>query len=94
MTTWEEAIEAAIRKEITILGKNVALRTARQVSSIEIADDGSVTGLEQDGKQCLTDLVEAYQDIGGAVSATLIARSIKQIGGDNLDLPDILAERV
>lgn len=94
MTTWEEAIEAAIQKEINVLGKTVALRTARQVPGLEVEDDGRVTGLERDGKQCLAELVGAYQDIGGAVSATLIARSIKQSGGDDLDLPDILAERI
>lgn len=94
MTTWNEALEAAIQKEIDVLGKNVAVRTARQVEGLDVGDDGSVTTLNRDGKQCLADLVEAYQDVGGAVSATLIARSIKQAGGDDLDLPDVLAERI
>lgn len=94
MTTWEDAIETTIRKEMDVLGSKVALRAARDIAGLEVDEEGSVTGLDRDGKQCLTELVEAYQDIGGAVSATLIARSIKEAGGDDLDLPDILAERL
>lgn len=94
MPTWDEVIGAAIQKEMKVLGETIALRTARKVDGLDVGDDGTVTSRGRDGKQCLQDLVEAYQEIGGAVSATLIARSIADIGGGELDLPQVIAERI
>lgn len=94
MVTYTDVIEAAIEKETDVLGKDAALRVAKRVSGLEVSDDGSVDEMSRDEKEILEDLVEEYQDVAGSVAATLIARKIKDIGGEELDLPQILLERM
>lgn len=94
MVTYTDVIEAAIDKEADVLGKDAALRVAGRVSGLTVGDDGTVEGMDRDEKEILKDLVEEYQDVAGSVAATLIARRISDIGGEELDLPQIILERM
>lgn len=94
MTSYEDIITAAIKREIDILGEDVALRRARAVDGLTVSDDGTVTGIDRAGKDVLGDLVDTYVEYAGSVSATLIARSISNMDLGGIELPENLAERV
>jgi hypothetical protein len=94
LTSYDELIEAAIEKEKGVLGDDAALEAADSVDGFSTDDEGNVTALEGNGKEVLGRLVEKYEDVGGQVTASLIARKIKKAGGEDLDLPDNLAERI
>lgn len=94
MATYRDLIEAAIDRETDILGQGYAVKTARTVDGIEVADDGSVESLSGDGKDVLEALVEAYKEECGQAAVTLIAKRLAKEGADDLDLPEILAGRM
>lgn len=94
MTSYDGLIEAAIEKEKRVLGDDAALDVAESVEGFSTDDEGKVTALEGNGKEVLGRLVEKYEDVGGQVTASLIARNIKKVGGEELELPNNLAERI
>lgn len=95
MSGYKKLIEAAIEREKDILGEELAVNIAQDVAELEITDDGKVENINDGGKHALAKLVESYQDIGGAVSASLIAKELKENGiGEDLDLPEKLQERM
>lgn len=93
MSEYREAIETAIDKEKDVLGRKTALQVAENVSGLEVDEDGEVQELAGEARAVLDDLVESYQDVGGSVSASLIAKRLKKEDLDDLELPDRLEER-
>lgn len=76
------------------VGGRMAVSAAQRVEGLRVADDGEILGLGRDGKAILADLLDAYIDLGGTVSASLIARAIENQGGATVDLPQQLAKRI
>jgi len=94
MTTYEEIIQKAVNKETEILGEKTALNIANDVKGLEMDEEGEIQKLDGEELEILEDLVQEYQKIGGAVSASLIAREIEDIVDKDMELPDILMERI
>lgn len=71
------------------------MQIAQDVAELEIDEDGEVININDGGKHALAKLVESYQEIGGSVSASLIAKKLTEEDlVENLDLPEKLDERV
>ena len=74
---YEELIEAAIERQIEILGRGQAVEQARTVDRLTVDDDGTVLEVEGDGKAVLSAVVDAYKAIAGDLPASLIAYRIR-----------------
>lgn len=94
MSSYRDAIEVAVEKEKDILGEDTALKIAKEVDELQVDEEGNVLGIDDDGKTVLNQLVTAYQNVGGSISATLIARALKQHDITDLDMPSKLEGRV
>lgn len=83
-----ELVEAAIKREIKMLGKEKALRVARSVS-IEVDDSGNIKGAYGIGD--LDSLMKAYKDEFGPIAIMYCRGRIQKIAKDkNLHLPEII----
>lgn len=94
MASYEDVLEAAVGKEASILGDGPAIRTAQKVENLDIDDHGNVKGFEGNGAKVLEELVEKYIEIGGEVTATLIARKLDDEGLKDVELPETLKDRL
>lgn len=94
MASYEEVIEVAIEKESNVLGEEAAINAAQDVEGLNVDDDGNILGIDGSGKKVIEKLVSNYEDIGGSVTASLIARKIKDVGAEDLDLPEVLEQRM
>ena len=62
---------------------------------MKIGENGGVIEIKDGGKHALEKLVKSYQGIGGAVSASLIAKKLREdYLTENLDLPEKIEERL
>jgi len=83
---------AIIKKQITIIGSEKALKYARRVPGVVVADDGRVTsGADQ---AALAGLVQEYKKLAGTVAIMVMKSSIAPLlsgaNGANLVLPQEL----
>jgi hypothetical protein len=56
-----------IKKQITILGPDIALMKARSIGAIKVDDDGTVTSIEGDPKVAVEGLIEEYVKLSGDI---------------------------
>lgn len=94
MASYVDALEIAVQTEMDVLGEEAALAVVRDVPDLTVSDDGAVEELRGDGKDVLAELVRAYQDVGGDVTAALIARRIRRAEITDIDLPEVLEARM
>ncbi len=94
MVTYEEVAEAAVKREMEIIGKQIAVKIAKETEGVAIDDDGNVDKIKGEGKEVIAKLVSEYEEKIGKVAVTLISKAIKEIGGDELDLPSRIEERM
>ncbi|MFB6203102.1 MAG: hypothetical protein ABEK01_01275 [Candidatus Nanohaloarchaea archaeon] len=90
MSSYEKAIEAAVKKEMNVLGSSKTLEIVESIDGVSADDKGNITELDRDGKETLGELVAQFQEIGGNLTATLINRELEEKGLDDLDLPESL----
>lgn len=57
-----------IKKQMVILGPNVALGTAKKISGLKIADDGSVVAIDGDQFLMLKAVKNAYMNLSGEIA--------------------------
>lgn len=89
-----DLVEAAIQREMDVLGDEQAVCLAREIQGLSVADDGSVTELERDGTAILSDLVDAYVEASGDVAAFVIARRLANMVEEPDRLPENVAQHV
>ncbi len=94
MANYEEIAEAAVKREMEIIGEQIAIKIAKETEGIEIDDDGNVENITGEGKEVIGNLVSGYEDKVGKVAVTLISKAIKEAGGAELDLPARIEERM
>lgn len=56
-----------IKKQVVILGPDIALLKARNVKGMTVADDGSVTAISGDPRAVLQSLVDEYVALSGLI---------------------------
>lgn len=56
-----------IKKQITILGPDIAVIKARSIGSITVDDDGTVTKIDGDPKKALEGLIDEYVKLSGDI---------------------------
>lgn len=94
MTSYEDLITAAVKKEMSVVGADIAVQEANAVTGLEVDAEGDIVMMDREGKAVLTDLVDQYIDLGGPVSAMFIVRAIEDMDLTVIDLPATLQERL
>lgn len=92
--SYADLVEAAIRREMDVLGDEQAITLAREIEGLTVDDDGSVTSLDRSPDQVLSELVDAYVEASGDIAAFVIARRLSNMVEDADVLPDNVARHV
>lgn len=64
---YKKLLTEIIKKQIIILGPDITLVKARNVSSLTIADDGSVTAISGDPQVALQGLIDEFVSLSGLI---------------------------
>lgn len=64
---FRKLIEDIIQKEIVILGPDITLLKARNVSSLKIDDTGHVTSFSGDPREALRSVIDQFVSLSGQI---------------------------
>lgn len=67
-TQYRNIISDLIKRQILMLGPNVALGQARRVAGLKVSDDGTVQELVGDPQSVLASVAEQYMALSGAIA--------------------------
>ncbi len=86
MVQYNDLMTAIIKKQITIIGSEKAVRYARRVPGVVVKDDGTVA--PGASKAHLASLIQEYKKVAGEVAMFLIRQSVAPLlSQSQLDLP-------
>ncbi len=83
---YKNLIGEIVRKQIDILGPDMAVRTANQVGGLEIDDQGEVSRLDGDPEQILQKLVNQYISLSGEIVRNILDPVFKKYPEIKLNL--------
>ena len=66
-TQYAELISEIIKKQSVILGPEIAIVKARSVPGLMVDNDGKVTGVGDNPKETLQNLVDQYVELSGQI---------------------------
>jgi len=87
MADYSTLMSAIIKKEMSIVGKEFALKVARNVPDVEVDDEGNVSG---GNKARLHMLVEEYRRVSGGLAVIFARKAIQPFLSGGEDLPEEL----
>ena len=92
MDTYQQMVQAIIRKQISVLGAQIAIDRARKVSGLDVDESGAVKSLSGNGVEVLEKLVTVYQDLLGPAGLSFCRDAAGPIIKKNsgLQLPKVL----
>jgi hypothetical protein len=64
---YKSLLSEIIAKQIVILGPNIAVLKARNVSGLTVSDSGEVTEIKGDAQESLKKLVDEYVNLSGEI---------------------------
>ncbi len=69
---YQSLLSDLVKKQMVMLGPNVAIAKARKLSSLTVTDNGEVTSISGDPQAALNDLAKEYMNLSGQIAqATL-----------------------
>ncbi len=68
----QQVMSELIKKQMLILGPNVALSRTRNVKALTVDDSGVVTNISGDPQAALSSLVAEFEAISGAITKNLL----------------------
>ncbi|MBI4050160.1 MAG: hypothetical protein HY398_01795 [Candidatus Doudnabacteria bacterium] len=69
---YKSLLSEIIRKQMDILGPDIALRKAKNVAGLSVNDDGSVSSLSGDAQTILQSLVSEYISLSGEIVKNIL----------------------
>jgi len=63
----KNTIAEVVKKQIVILGPDIAILKAREVPGLEVSDSGSVESISGDSLEVLQNLVDKYVSLSGMI---------------------------
>jgi len=87
MASYDEMMTEIVKKQISIIGEEIALKQARTVPGIKVDDKGNVSG---GSKAKMKSLVDVYKEIAGGVAVIFAKKAIKPLLTGKEDLPEEL----
>jgi len=71
-TDYKNLITEIIRKQMDILGAEIAISKARNVTGLKLRDDGEVSGISGDPEDILQKLVDQYIALSGEIVKNIL----------------------
>lgn len=68
LTQYKNVISDLVKKQMVMLGPNVALGQARRVVGLTIDDGGNVTEISGDPQEVLSAVAKQYMSLSGAIA--------------------------
>ena len=66
-TDYKQLLTEVIKKQMVVLGPNITLAKARNVSGLTVSDDGSVTELRGDPQELIQALIDQFVQLSGLI---------------------------
>lgn len=66
-TEYQNLLTELIKKQVVILGPDIAIMKARNVSGLTVADDGTVTKMNGNPPDLINQLIEQYVSLSGLI---------------------------
>ncbi len=70
-----------VKKQMVMLGPGVAVSSARKVSQLSVADDGTVSAINGDPKGALDELANVYMNLSGQIAKATLASLLEKYPG-------------
>lgn len=64
---YKQLLTEVIKKQMVILGPNITLAKARNVSGLTVTDDGTVTELKGDPQELIQALIDQFVQLSGLI---------------------------
>ena len=82
---YSELIGAIIKKQAIILGPEIAILKARSVPGLMVDNDGKVTGVGDNPKETLQNLVDKYVELSGQIVKNALGSIFAQYPNININ---------
>ena len=69
---YKSLLSDLVKKQMVMLGPNVAVSKARKVSVLTISEDGEVTAIAGDAQTALNQLVNEFMTLSGQIAQTTL----------------------
>ena len=83
---YKKLITEIVHKQMDILGPEIAIKRARNVSGIEISEQGDVTAIGADPQAILQKLVNEYVTLSGDIVKNILGPVLAKYPEIKLDL--------
>ncbi|MBI2022039.1 hypothetical protein HYS93_04155 [Candidatus Daviesbacteria bacterium] len=70
-----------IKKQMVMLGPNVALGTARKVAGLSVSDDGTVTEITGDPQSVMEGVANEYMNLSGQIAQMTLKTVLEKYPG-------------
>jgi len=84
VTQYTELISEIIKKQSVILGPEIAILKARSVPGLMVDNDGKVTGVGDNPKDTLQNLVDIYVELSGLIVKNALGSIFAKYPGLNI----------
>lgn len=85
-SNYANLITEIVRKQMDILGPEIAVRQATNVAGLKIKDTGEVTSINDDPQTVLQKLVDEYISLSGAIVKNVLGPVLAKYPGIKLNL--------
>lgn len=82
---YQSILTDLIKKQMLMLGPNVALGQARRVAGLTVSDDGTVTAIQGDGPAVLGLVAKQYMALSGAIAQMTLESIIAKYPNVKID---------
>lgn len=85
LTQYQNVLTDLIKKQMVMLGPNVALGQARRVNGITVGDDGVVSQITGDPQAILSEVAKQYMALSGQIAQMTLESLITKYPNVKLD---------
>lgn len=78
---YNQVLTDLIKKQMVMLGPNVALGQARKVAGLTVGDDGTVQSVQGDPQQVLSAVAKQYMALSGQIAQMTLESIIAKYPG-------------
>lgn len=80
-TQYQQVLTDLIKKQMVMLGPNVALAQARKVAGLSVSDEGVVTAISGNPQEVLSAVAKQYIALSGAIAQMTLESIIAKYPG-------------
>lgn len=79
--TYKSMLTDLIKKQMVMLGPNVALGTARKVNGLTVSEDGTVTEIMGDPQTVMEGVANSYMSLSGQIAQMTLKTILEKYPG-------------